>query len=166
MGLMGLQGVKGDTGATGPMGPAGPQGPKGDTGATGAQGPKGDQGIQGVPGPSSVASCPAGLTKLEFTRSTLCIANVAPNGNNNVDWNGATTACYANFGGASLCRHEQVRRACMIHAITINADRWLADRPNDDAALETNSNTCTNFDHDVGVDDKNGYLCCLEFMKY
>jgi hypothetical protein len=151
-GPQGVQGVKGDKGDVGAQGPAG------------VQGPAGPQGPQGIPGPTSIAACPAGYTKLEYTRSTLCIRNVVSAAN----WNTAAAACYNLNSGGSLCRHEQVRRACNISNLALAQPRWLADRVADDDAVHTNSTACDNFDGTADGNGTNlaGFYCCLEYMKY
>jgi hypothetical protein len=148
------------------MGPAGPAGPAGPTGATGPQGVQGIKGDKGDPGPTSVATCPQGFgfaPAISLTRSTLCIREVATA----TDWYTASSQCYINFSGASLCYLEQMRRACAHGGFGLTANRWLADRYGDDGAVRTNSNNCSN--PDAGgdaLDDDFGYYCCLEWMKY
>jgi hypothetical protein len=155
--LGGLQGPPGPQGEAGPAGPQGPFGPAGPQGATGPAGPQGD------PGATSIAACPAGFTTIQFVRSTLCVLNDTFSNT----WNQGQGYCYTLYQGASLCRHEQLRRACSNGAFTLVAGRWMADRVGDDLALATNSTDCLNFDAGIAVgSQQSGNYCCLEWMKY
>jgi hypothetical protein len=82
-------------------------------------------------------------------------------------WNSGQGYCYTLFEGASLCRHEQLRRACQHGAFSLTSGRWMADRFGDDLALATNATDCANFETGVAVGTSlSGSYCCLEWMKY
>jgi hypothetical protein len=164
-------GPQGATGATGPIGPQGPQGatgaagPQGPAGAQGPAGPQGPQGPQGVPGPTSIAACPSGYTTVNLNRSTLCIYRDVFTSS----WTSGQNWCYALFSGASICTHEQIRRACNNGGIGFApaTGTWLADRPDDDDALTVNSANCANFDGmAAATSTQPATYCCLEWMKY
>jgi len=117
----------------------------------------------------SVTACPAAwgegsYQKIEFAHSTLCIGRDTFS----ETWNSGQNACYTIAGGASLCTHQQVRRACKNGGFTLTADTWLADRIDDDHALIVNGTGCDNFDgpSEVLTTNRNGAYCCLEWMKY
>lgn len=158
-GPVGPAGPKGDTGAVGPQGP---QGPKGDTGATGPQGP------QGIPGPTNMPACPnypaAQVWSVATAHSRLCLYRDTDGGNGN--WIHGSTRCRTGYGGAYLCRYEQVQRACAT-GMGLLQGVLMGDRVADDEVLVTNSFDCNNFD--LHVDYKNSYgsrYCCLEWMNY
>ena len=102
------------------------------------------------------------FTQINFTHSTLCIT-VAQTLQ---IWSAASDTCYDYNGGASLCTHEQVRRACRA-GYALTQWGWLADRVGDNQAVVVNNTTCSDFD---GVYDTLSYsehpYCCLEWMKY
>lgn len=160
--MIGPQGPIGPAGPAGPQGNPGPIGPQGPVGPQGPAGPQGVPGPQGAPGPTSIANCPAGFTTIQFTRSTLCIREIGTTTN----WNTASSNCYQQQSGSSLCYHEQLRRACAHGAFALTTNRWMADRHDDDGALRTNATNCDNFDENDGVGGPFGYYCCLEWMKY
>ncbi len=187
-GPIGPAGPQGETGPAGPEGPQGIQGPQGSQGApgaTGAQGPQGLQGVQGPqglpgpqgpegqPGPTSIAACPAGFTTYTLLRSTLCVVRDAATST----WNSAENRCYTNRSGASLCTHDQIRRACN-HPGTSNSPLagagWLGNRIADDDVLivntsGTNQAACDNFDGEDSAGDGStqpAAYCCLEWMNY
>jgi hypothetical protein len=139
-------------------GPAGPQGPPGPAGLDGAPGPA------GPPGPTSVATCPSGFTLNNLTRSTLCTFRDTFANN----WNSGQNYCYLLFSGASLCTHEQLRRACNNGSLgTMVVPSWLADRGPDDQAMIANIADCANFDgYQLTTTNSAGQYCCLEWMKY
>ncbi|MCY1056885.1 collagen-like protein [Nannocystis sp. SCPEA4] len=175
IGPIGPIGPMGPAGPVGPVGPAGPQGPKGDTGATGAQGPQGPQGPagpqgpQGIPGPSSMPACPSygppDLTHSVVTaHSRLCLYRDTSGGTGN--WIHGSTRCRTGFGGAYLCRYEQVQRACAT-GMPLVQGVLMGDRIGDDEVIGTNSFDCSNFDqiHDYKTNFGSRY-CCLEWMTY
>ncbi len=101
---------------------------------------------------------------MSLQRSTLCIVRDV----NTNDWNAAQNRCYTQRSGASLCTHQQIRRACQNggfgNPIT---DTWLGDRLADDIAIVTNISDCNNFDGERGVTaNASAQYCCLEWMKY
>ena len=176
-GPAGIQGPQGPAGTIGPVGPTGPAGatgaigPTGPAGATGATGAVGPTGPSGPAGPTSVATCPTlsgsgvtPFTTVQLTRSTLCIARDVFTNN----WNSGQGYCYSLYSGASLCTHDQVRRACNnggMAAPVINT--WLGNRTADDEALVVNIANCDNFDGAATVTNTQaGQYCCLEWMKY
>lgn len=110
-----------------------------------------------------VATCPAGFTTIDFTASRLCIYNDAFS----TTWLSATGWCYNLFGGSSLCRHEQIRRACAYGGFALTAGRWLADRSGDDNALTVNGTDCNNFDGTANANNasQNGEYCCIEYWR-
>ena len=150
------------------MHPQGMQGrAQGFQGVQGPQGIQGIQGIQGFPGPSSVAACPAGYTKVELPRSTLCIRRENFVGT----WSAALDRCTDIFSGGGLCTYQQLRRSCThggLGPIGGGANTsWLGDRSGDDGAVSTNGNDCANFDGTSNtLNNLNFMYCCLEFMKY
>src|SRR6476661_6853329 len=107
-------------------------------------------------------ACPTGYTTYEFTTSRLCIFRDVFTSN----WNSASNWCPTLFSG-TLCRHEQVRRACNV-GFVLTAGTWLADRIADDRALYVNNTTCTNFDGDADAINTTqaAEYCCVEYMKY
>ena len=118
----------------------------------------------------NVASCPptisgTSFTKIEFTRSTLCIArDTFPE-----IWRAAENYCYSYYSGATLCTHKQVHRACSFGGLTLTVDSWLADRIGDDHALYVSATSCDNFDGDSDASsatNRAGAYCCIEWMKY
>ncbi len=155
-----MTGAQGPQGPIGPPGAVGPTGPAGANGATGATGPAGPA---GPAGPTSIAACPSGYTTIQLSKSTLCIYRDAFTST----WNSGTGWCYGLFGGASICTHEQMRRACSQGSFTLASGTWLRDRSGDDAALFVNGTDCNNFDgaSAVGTGQPATY-CCLEWMKY
>lgn len=106
--------------------------------------------------------CPSGYTTIDFTQSRLCIfMDVFTS-----TWNSGQGWCYNLFSGASICRHEQIRRACNNGGFAIVASRWLADRAGDDIALSTNSTDCNNFDAATAVGTSlGGTYCCIEYPR-
>src|SRR6476661_4321344 len=107
-------------------------------------------------------ACPTGYTTYEFTTSRLCLFRDVFTSN----WNSASNWCPTLFSG-TLCRHEQVRRACNV-GFVLTAGTWLADRIADDRALYVNNTTCTNFDGDADAINTTqaAEYCCVEYMKY
>jgi len=162
IGPVGPAGPKGDTGAAGPQGP---QGLKGDTGATGPQGP---QGQQGIPGPTNMPACPGYAAAQTFSVATahsrLCLYRDIAGGSGN--WIHGSTRCRTGYGGAYLCRYEQVQRACAA-GMPLVQGVLMADRVQDDEVIATNSFDCSNFDqdHDYLTNFASRY-CCLEWMNY
>jgi len=104
------------------------------------------------------------FTKVDFTNSTLCIARDTYE----QTWNTAQDSCNTVYAGASICTHQQVRRACHQVGLALIADSWLADRINDNYALYVNQTYCDDFDgiSEVLTTERNGVYCCLEWMKY
>jgi len=113
-------------------------------------------------------TCPstkyAPFTKIIFANSTLCIARDTYE----QTWNTAQDSCNTVYAGASICTHQQVRRACHQVGLALIADSWLADRINDNYALYVNQTYCDDFDgiSEVLTTERNGVYCCLEWMKY
>jgi hypothetical protein len=96
-------------------------------------------------------------------RSTLCILNDAFTN----DWNAGQGYCNTLFSGASLCTHQQMRRACNNGGYGLTSGRWLADRTADDQVLVVNGTSCANFDGTVApTATQGGQYCCLEWMSY
>jgi hypothetical protein len=66
-----------------------------------------------------------------------------------------------------LCRHEEVRRACISGSFTPIVNSWLADRVGDDTAIQVNIADCTNFDGVApAANSLAGKYCCSEWPKY
>lgn len=103
------------------------------------------------------------FTKIDFARSTLCIIrDTYPQ-----IWNEGQNYCYQIYAGASLCRHEQIRRACSNGGAVLTAGSWLADRSADGQAFFVNLSNCNDFDGVSPVAAAlSGAYCCLEWMKY
>lgn len=158
-----MSGTPGPQGPQGPSGAQGPPGPQGLAGATGPQGQPGPAGPQGEPGPTSIAACPTGYTSIELPRSTLCIHRDSFA----ADWNQGQIYCTTLFGGASICTHQQMRRACQSANYPLSTGHWLADRVGDGTALFVNNVSCDNFDGEASASNAQaGTYCCLEWMKY
>lgn len=103
------------------------------------------------------------LASVNTARSLLCVYHE----NFGTNWNLSASDCYTFYGGAHLCRHEEIRRACIAGGFTPIANSWIADRIDDDDALFINSNDCSNFDGQDGVGaGKTGKYCCSEWPKY
>jgi hypothetical protein len=115
-----------------------------------------------------VATCPpvafADQTRaVDTARSLLCVYH-EPFGTN---WNNSSSDCSGFYGGAHLCRHEEIRRACISGSFTPIASSWLADRAGDDVALNVNIADCNNFDGVAPVGNiLAGKYCCSEWPKY
>jgi len=98
------------------------------------------------------------------TRSLLCVYHEQFGTN----WNTSASDCFSFYGGAHLCRHEEIRRACINGGGFVPiVSSWLADRSGDDAALNVNIADCNNFDGASGVGTVlTGKYCCSEWPKY
>lgn len=184
-------GPRGPAGERGPVGPTGETGPAGAAGSPGASveatplevgdetcrfggtrfevegAPSravcnGRPGEMGPPGPSSIAACPPGYTSVDFPNSRLCIFRDTLS----ETWNRGQMWCDASFHGASLCTHQQLRRACR-RGFALVAGTWLADRIGENQVLFVNATDCADFD---GVANPSvaqpATYCCLEWMKY
>jgi len=106
----------------------------------------------------------APFTKINFANSTLCIVRDTYE----QTWNTAQGSCNNVYAGASICTHQQIRRACQQAGLALVADSWLADRIADNVALYVNQTYCDDFDgeSDVLSTERSGVYCCLEWMKY
>lgn len=109
-------------------------------------------------------ACPANFTTINFINSRLCIYNDAFA---NTTWNQGATWCYTIFGGASICRQEQLRRACNQGGYALTPSRWMADRAGDDVALTVNGTDCNNFDGTANAVNgtQGGTYCCIEYWR-
>ena len=112
-------------------------------------------------------SCPvfaaaAQTHAVNTAHSLLCVYRDQFNSN----WNSASGWCRSIFGGSHMCRHDEIRRACL-SGMNITSNYWLAERVDDDDAMHTNSTDCNNFDGQSSVGNtRSGEYCCLEWMKY
>jgi hypothetical protein len=90
-------------------------------------------------------------------------------------WAAAENRCYGREG-ASLCSHEQMRRACSHRGAVVSplaGVGWLSSRTADDEAVIVNTTAsdvaaCDNFDGTspaLGTNQPAAY-CCLEWMRY
>jgi hypothetical protein len=75
----------------------------GVTGPTGPQGVKGDSGPQGIPGPTSIGSCPSGMTRIDLQWITVCYAPGIL-----ASWDQADDFCDMNFR-ARICTLQEWR---------------------------------------------------------
>ena len=113
-------------------------------------------------------SCPvvnfADQTKAVSTNSSLlCVYHE----NFGTNWNLSASDCYTFYNGAHLCRHEEIRRACISGGFTPITSSWLADRAGDDSATWVNIADCNNFDGAQAVGNTlTGKYCCAEWPKY
>lgn len=101
-GIQGVQGVQGVQGQPGPAGPAGVQGP------------------QGFPGPTSVATCPAGMLRVDLPRSTICYERGIV-----ANWDAADNNCDANFR-ATLCTLQEWREVVCRAGVANPGRSWLS----------------------------------------
>ena len=122
-----------------------------------------------MPGPTSIPACPVvnfadQTASVNSTRSLLCVWHE----NFGTNWNLSASDCYNFYGGAHLCRYEELRRACIAgNGFAPINNSWLADRSGDDNAIRTNSTDCNNFDGVSAVGTGlTGKYCCLEWPKY
>lgn len=164
-------------GAQGPTGMTGPAGADGvsvevsplDAGiagcATGGARLVGSNGTvvvcNGVAGPSSVAACPAGMTKVDTAYSTLCFASGSANPSS---WDQADAYC-DNTYRASLCTHAQWRKAVCQAGLQNPGSSWLIDVAG--AGLLATVAGCAG--SNVGASSPTTQLrgpCCLEWPKY
>ena len=98
------------------------------------------------------------------TNSLLCVYHE----DFGTNWNLSATDCFSFYGGAHLCRYEEIRRACINGGgfAPLN-NSWLGDRSGDDSAVRTNGTNCNNFDGVSGVaTNLTGKYCCVEWPKY
>ncbi|MBZ5715653.1 hypothetical protein [Nannocystis pusilla] len=104
------------------------------------------------------------MASVNTTRSLLCVYHE----NFGTNWNLSASDCYNFYGGAHLCRHEEIRRACIAgNGFVPIIDSWLADRVDDDDAMFVNIADCNNFDGQTGVGNgMTGKYCCSEWPKY
>jgi hypothetical protein len=101
---------------------------------------------------------------LSTASSLLCVYRDVAGGVGN--WNHAEARCRTAYGGAYLCRYEQIRRAC-IAGMVMTQNVWMGDRIGDDEGIRTNSTDCNNFDESEDFTSNFGSrYCCLEWMKY
>lgn len=113
-------------------------------------------------------SCPGSvyadqIKAVDTARSLLCVYHEAFTAN----WNLSASDCYDFYGGAHLCRHEEIRRACISGGFTPITNSWLADRAGDDDATWVNLADCNNFDGTRAVGNSlAGKYCCSEWPKY
>jgi hypothetical protein len=168
-GALGPAGPAGSDGAAGPAGPAGPAGAVGPAGPAGPAGAAGPTGPQGPAGPTSVPACPTVSfadqnISVSTTRSLLCVYHETFG----TTWNNSASDCYNFYGGAHLCRHEEIRRACINGGLASPiVGSWLADRAGDDNAIVTNIADCNNFDGvALHTTSETGKYCCSEWYKY
>jgi hypothetical protein len=98
------------------------------------------------------------------THSRLCVYRDTAGGFGN--WIHGTTRCRTGYGGAYLCRYEQVQRACAA-GMPLTTNVLMGDRVADDEVIVTNSFDCSNFDLHVDyLNNYNSRYCCLEWMTY
>lgn len=129
----------------------------------GAKGEPGDAGPPGPPGPrgpTSIATCPAGMTKVVLPYSTVCFeAGIVAN------FDTAGNYCWDQFR-ASICSLTQWRAVVCRAGLTSPGRSWL---PNPVAAdtLATISNCAS---ASLGTSNSgvstNAGPCCLEWMNY
>lgn len=113
-------------------------------------------------------ACPAYSAAQTFSVNTahslLCVYRDTAGGTGN--WAHGETRCRTAYGGAYLCRYEQVRRACAT-GMPLTQNVWMGDRVGDDRGIRTNTFDCNNFDEDTSYTSTYpSRYCCLEWMKY
>jgi hypothetical protein len=124
-----------------------------------APGPQGPQGPPGPPGPTSIASCPAGMTKLDFQNSTLCWA-VGPTFN----WNQADDFCDQVYRG-NICTLLQWRMA-VCRAGTANPGRSWTPTATGTATFSTVAGCSAESVSSFSYSTFQATTCCLEWMRY
>ena len=143
----------------GSPGPAGPAGPAVPAGLAGPAGPAGPTGPQGVPGPSSVATCPAGMTRVETARSTICFSNGIT-----ATWDNADAFCDANYR-APVCSLTQWRDVVCFSGLPNPGRSWTAS-PTGTGTYATvqacTSDAVTTANYTTPLQGP----CCLQYMKY
>ena len=152
-------GSPGPAGPTGPAGPAGPVGPTGPTGATGPTGPAGPAGPQGPAGPSSVAACPAGMTRVETARSTICFSTGIT-----ATWDNADAFCDANYR-APVCSLTQWRDVVCFSGLPNPGRSWTASPTGTGTYATVQACTSDAVTTAVYTTPLQG-PCCLQYMKY
>ena len=134
-------------GVTGPQGPPGPQGDKGDPG------------VQGNPGPTSIAACPAGMTKVDLAHSTVCY-----NAGVNASWDVADNYCDLNFR-ASICTLQEWRDVVCRAGLANPGRSWTAT-PTGGATFATIAGCAGDSIATAAYTTLLQGPCCLSWPKY
>ncbi|MEQ1518257.1 MAG: collagen-like protein [Usitatibacteraceae bacterium] len=143
----------------GPQGPPGIQGVPGVQGLQGVQGPPGAQGIQGVPGPTSIANCPAGMTRVDMPNSTICYERGIV-----ASWDNADNYCFDSFR-AGICSLQQWRDVVCRAGVVSSGRSWLST-PVGTGTYATVAN-CTSDGVSTAVFNQSlTGACCLSYPKY
>ncbi len=126
----------------------------------GLKGEPGDAGAQGPPGPTSIATCPPGMTRVERQYSTICYS-----AGTSGSFETADSFCATQFH-ASLCTLSQWRAVVCRVGIANPGRSWL---PNSTGvgSFATVLN-CSSDSVSTAVSSSNAFVgpCCLEWMKY
>lgn len=134
-------------GVTGPQGPPGPQGDKGDPG------------VQGNPGPTSIAACPADMTKIDLVYSTVCY-----NSGTLANWDAADNFCDANYR-ARICTLQEWRDVVCRAGVANPGRSWTATPSGSSTFATIAGCTGDSISTAVYTTSLNG-PCCLSWPRY
>lgn len=122
--------------------------------------------------PNIERPCPANMTAYDTGGQRLCVGKYVNPANGDLTWYQAVDQCGANFSGATLCRFDELFRACRAGA-TFPFAYWAGDRTADDEALFVNRNPEMNRDNCDAADgvrgvyvnprDMRGAACCVTY---
>jgi hypothetical protein len=115
----------------------------------------------GPPGPSSIATCPAGMTKVEFATFTICYHTGIMGAGT---WDQASQFCYDSFR-APLCSVQQWRFLVCQNGTANPGSSWIGTSTG--LATFATISGCTG--ESVGsaaYSTQRAGPCCLEWMKY
>lgn len=127
--------------------------------AGGVTGPQGPPGPQGDPGPTSIAVCPADMTKVDLVFSTVCY-----NSGVVASWDAADNFCDASYR-ARICTLQEWRDVVCRAGVANPGRSWTAT-PTGAATFATIAG-CTGESISTAVytTSLNG-PCCLSWSKY
>jgi hypothetical protein len=141
-------------------GPPGPPGIQGVQGIQGLQGVPGVQGIQGVPGPTSIASCPVGMTRVDLPHSTICYERGIVS-----SWDNADTNCANNFG-AGICNLQQWRDVICRAGVANPGRTWLSTPTGAGTYATVSGCTSDSLASSFYTSAAVTGTCCLSYPKY